>query len=361
MKNWHSYKNILIIRADNMGDLIMSTPALRALKETYNYNITVLTSKMGSVIAKHVDYIDDCIVYDAPWMKNISANNIVEKTNDILDVLKKRNFDAAIIFTVYSQSPLPAAMLALLAGIPERLAYCRENPYNLLTQWIPDKEPYTFIQHQVKRDLKLTEHIGAFSKNIKLSLNYSFQSWKKAKAKLAGIGIDTAIPFIIFHPGVSDEKRQYPIDLWIQTIRLFAKRFSYNILITGNKTEKNLADEIKDNTSAFSIADLLRIDEFIALVDKALGVVTVNTGTVHIAAAMQTPVVVLYAQTNPQHTPWNVPNVVLPFSINKHLQSKNEVVQYVNDKLYSSVITYPMPAQIISSFKMLLNEDIPVS
>src|SRR5690606_22825058 len=79
----------------------------------------------------------------------------------LVDQLKQYRFDGCVIFTVYSQNPLPAAMLAWMAGIPLRLAYCRENPYQLLSHWVPDDEPYSQIRHQVVRDLELVKHIGA--------------------------------------------------------------------------------------------------------------------------------------------------------------------------------------------------------
>mgnify|MGYP003350186482 CR=1 FL=1 len=62
---------------------------------------------------------------------------------------------AAVIFTVYSQNPLPAALFATWAGIPLRLAYCRENPYALLTDWVPEPEPESFIRHEVQRQIDL--------------------------------------------------------------------------------------------------------------------------------------------------------------------------------------------------------------
>ncbi len=60
------------------------------------------------------------------------------------------SFDAAVIFTVYSQNPLPAAFLCYLAGIPLRLAHCRENPYQFLTDWVKDTEPEQNVRHEVR-------------------------------------------------------------------------------------------------------------------------------------------------------------------------------------------------------------------
>ena len=71
-------------------------------------------------------------------------------------MLSARRFDAAVIFTVYSQSPLPAALLLLQAGVPLRLAHCRENPYGLLTQWGREREPaersWTTIRNRERQE-----------------------------------------------------------------------------------------------------------------------------------------------------------------------------------------------------------------
>ena len=160
MDSWKTCKHILCIRADNMGDVIMSSPAFRALKDTFDCRITLLTSSMGSLITSFIKEIDETIVFDLPWIKT-NNKTASEKCFALIEKLRIYHFDAAIIFTVYSQNPLPTALLAYMANIPLRLAYCRENPYALLTDWIPDKEPYSFIQHQVERDLNLVKQIGA--------------------------------------------------------------------------------------------------------------------------------------------------------------------------------------------------------
>ncbi len=83
-----------------MGDLIMSSPAIRALKQTFSSRITVLTSSMASGITPFIAEIDDVIVFDLPWVKakEAIAN---EEIFDLVTQLKKRKFDAAVIFTVF--------------------------------------------------------------------------------------------------------------------------------------------------------------------------------------------------------------------------------------------------------------------
>jgi ADP-heptose:LPS heptosyltransferase len=357
MTDWNDCKNILCIRADNMGDLIMSSPAIRALKETFACKITLLTSAMGNLIAPFIEEIDETIVADLPWIKTKKPQNEKELFS-LIKLIKSYEFDAAVIFTVYSQNPLPAAMLAFMAGIPRRLAYCRENPYHLLTDWVVEKEPYAFIQHQVTRDLNLVKMIQAETEDTHFKINFSASAKINAFKKLQNIGVDVQKDWLILHPGVSETKREYPEEEWIKTGQLLRDDSSFQILMTGAASEKKLCDKITDGigNSAFCLAGLLSIEELIALIDKAPLIISVNTGTVHIAAATQTPTIVLYALTNPQHTPWEVPSKVLFFSVNQDLRSKNEVVNYVSQKLMNEKTNIPSPETILKEAKKLLKE-----
>jgi ADP-heptose:LPS heptosyltransferase len=352
--DWSSCKNILVIRADNLGDLIMSSPAIRALKQTFGAKITVLTSQMATGIAKHIREIDEVITYDLPWVK---TNNAIAADSffDIVSVIKQKQFDAAVIFTVFSQNPLPAAMLAYLANISKRLAYCRENPYDLLTDWVPDKEPYDFIKHQVERDLELVATIGATTSDDRLSLNISEEAYPAAQTKMKEAGVDLSKPWLICHAPVSEAKRLFPIDIWIEVGKKLVVG-GYQLLFTGTKNEKQLTDQVASGVGnrAFSVAGLFSLEEFIAVIKHTPLVVTVNTGTVHIAAAVGTPTVVLYAATNPQHSPWKVPSKVLLYEVKEEMRSKNEVIQFLYREVYKGPISTPTADEIvIACFELL--------
>lgn len=352
---WSQCKHILCIRADNMGDLLMSSPAIRALKASFGCTITVLTSSMAAAIAPYIDGIDEVITYDLPWVKTNAAVN-TDAVYSIIEQLKARHFDAAVIFTVYSQSPLPAAMLAYLSHIPMRLAYCRENPYHLLTHWVPDKEPYTFIRHQVKRDLELVAGIGATTTNDKLSLHLPANGWQALQQKLAIDGVDCTKPWLICHAGVSEKKREYPEAYWVETAKQLIAGVQHQVLFTGAGSEKNITDRLQQEVGqeSFSLAGQLNLEEFMLLISRAPLLISVNTGPVHIAAATGTPVIVLYALTNPQHLPWKVAGKALLFDTPPALQSKNEVVKYVHKQLMYSGIPVPAPAEIIAAARELL-------
>jgi len=332
----------------------MSSPAIRALKETFHARITVLTSSMAAGVAQLIPEIDDVLICDFPWVKTSTSDD--RRFLELIPLLKERNFDLAVVFTVYSQNPLPAVMLTYLSGIPSRLAYCRENPYQLLTHWVPDKEPYTYIKHQVRRDLDLVAEIGAYPSTELLKIKEDKLAQEMVLRKLHSVGVSTQQPWLIFHAGVSEQKRAYPNHLWIETAITVINQMNYQILYTGSGKEKALTDQLAAETgqNSFSLGGLFALNEFAELIRKSSLVISVNTGTVHLAAATQTPVVVLYALSNPQHAPWKALGQILPFSVSATLESKNEVLKYVTSELLPRNKSVS-PADIIEVTEIILS------
>src|SRR5437868_2834395 len=106
---WEQAKKILGIRLDALGDVLMATPALRALKESRpGRQVTLLTSAAGAEAARLAPEVDDVLDYDAPWMKATSPRADFSPDLAMVERLRQARFDAAVIFTSYSQSPLPA-------------------------------------------------------------------------------------------------------------------------------------------------------------------------------------------------------------------------------------------------------------
>lgn len=349
------YRNVLCVRADNMGDVIMSSPAIRALKETFGSHITLLTSEAGVIITPYLNCIDDVIVADLPWVGvgGLYDTGLLNLANEI----RAMNFDAAIIFTVYSQSALPTAMLLYMAEIPVRAAYARENPYDLLTHWLADKEPYEYILHQVQRDLKLVSHLGARVENDHLLLDLHHSCEHLFYQKLYDLLPDLpGTSYIVLHPGVSEAKRQYPVSCWIEIGKMIIREYNMPVLISGSAKEIALAEAITEGigAQAICVAGVFTVGELICLVNQACGLVSVNTGTIHIAAATQTPTVVLYAQTNPQHTPWKCKHKILPFSVADHLKSNNAIISHVTAQYYSETLPIPNPDLVLDALRELV-------
>src|SRR5919199_5994421 len=164
---WRDIRRLLCVRLDSIGDVLMTTPAMRAFRQSLRCQVTLLTSAAGAAVAPFVPEIDDSIVFAAPWMKATGERPTHDA--EMIATLAAREFDAAVIFTVYSQNPLPAAYMCYLAGIPRRLAHCHENPYQLLTDWVPDPEPGAFVRHEVRRQLDLAAAVECRTADERLS------------------------------------------------------------------------------------------------------------------------------------------------------------------------------------------------
>jgi ADP-heptose:LPS heptosyltransferase len=354
---WKSCKKILVIRPDNMGDLLMSAPAIRALSESFKCDITLLTSTMALEASSLLPWITEVICYDLPWIKTVNAL-APDAFSDVIAAIRSRDFDGCILFNVSSQNPAPSVMVAFMAGIPLRAAYCRENLYGLLTHWLPDPEPYFEIQHQVARDLKLCSFIGANTSDQRIRISIQENA---ATPKLKDFGLKKD-GFFIFHVGVSEEKRRFPEKEWIKLAKLVASKYGLPILLSGNSKERdtiaNIATEI--GKDAISLAGLFNLKELTACIAMARAMVSVNTGPMHLAAAAGTPVLALYAKTNPQHSPWMVPCRIIEFDVPKSLQSSNQVLRFQSEKAYPLPAALPGAKKILEVFEDLLTETASV-
>ncbi|MFB2834891.1 lipopolysaccharide heptosyltransferase II [Floridanema evergladense] len=312
--NWNEAKNILCVRLDAIGDVLMTTPAIRALKESLpGRRITLLTSPSGKEIASLIPEINDVIVYDAPWMKAtaLMANSSPEFA--MVERLRQSKFDAAVIFTVFSQNPLPSAFLCYLADIPLRLAHCHENPYQLLTNWVLDPEPSNGIRHEVQRQIDLVTTVGCSTNNQRISLQVPEAARYRIFNILKSLDINLEKPWVVIHPGATAASRRYPPEGFAEVARSLILDRNFQVLLTGTEPERQLIETIQKaiNVTSYSLVGCLNLTEMAALIQLSPLLISNNTGPVHIAAAVGTPVVDLYALTNPQHTPWAVPNRVL--------------------------------------------------
>jgi lipopolysaccharide heptosyltransferase II len=302
---WGAVRKLLCVRLDSIGDVLMTTPAIRACKESFDCRTVLLTSAAGMAAARLVPEIDAAIPFAAPWMKPLAA----PRDEPILQRLRDERFDAAVIFTVFSQSALPAAYLCYLAGIPLRLAHCRENPYALLTDWVPDPEPASGVRHEVQRQLDLVASVGAHTANRRLSLAVPETARDTVRSLLAGL----KRPLVVIHPGATAASRRYPPAQFARAADLVIEETGGQAIFTGDVAEADLVRSVQERMAHRSHSMVGRLDlaQLGALIGEADLLICNNTGPAHMAAALGTPVVDLYALTNPQHTPWQVASRVL--------------------------------------------------
>ena len=319
---WRNAANVLCVRLDSLGDVLMCTPAMRAIKQSRpGRRLTLLTSGSGASAAPFIPELDAVLAYPAPWMKGNpgppgnsgNSGNAAERGAAMIALLASYRFDAAVIFTSFSQSALPAALMCHLAGIPARLAHCRENPYQMLSDWVVESEPEQIVRHEVQRQLDLVASVDWHASCSRLSFSVPALAMRAVQANLAQHGIGARQPFILLHPGASAPSRRYPPALWAQVIMQLAQRTAWPLVLTGEAREAALIEEIRSasGVAVLSLAGQLDLGQLGAAIKLASVVVSNNTGPAHMAAALGTPLVDLYALTNPQHTPWQVDSRLL--------------------------------------------------
>jgi lipopolysaccharide heptosyltransferase II len=306
---WNYAVNVLAVRLDALGDVLMTGPALRAVKESApGRRVTLLTSPAGAEAARLLPGLDEVIVYEAPWMKATPRRLDSRAETEMLARLRAAHFDAAVIFTVYTQNPLPAALLCQLAEIPRRLAHCRENPYQLLTHWVPEREPDQLLRHEVQRQLDLVAEVGCFTNDARLAIHVPARALRWARRMLRILGLPENGRWALAHPGASASSRRYPPERFASAASQLAREHDCPVLLTGGPGDREVVDEVRGAILGESQAVVgnISVAQLAALLRLAPVVITNNTGPAHLAAAVGTPVVDLYALTNPQHTPWGV-------------------------------------------------------
>jgi ADP-heptose:LPS heptosyltransferase len=166
--------------------------------------------------------------------------------------------------------------------------------------------------------------------------------------------IDPLGSWVVVHPGASAPSRRFRAEGFAEVARSLLLEFGVYTVFTGLRNEKRLVERIQAmmDVPSFSLVGKLNLAELAALLQRAPLLISNNSGPVHIAAAVGTPVVDLYALTNPQHTPWGVPHRVLNHDVpckfcyksicpEKHhnclsLVSSREVIQAAIDLLETS-------------------------
>ena len=310
---WDSARRVLCVRLDAAGDVLMTEPALRALASSLpGRRLTLLTSSSGSQAARLIPYLDHILVHEVPWMKSGPTDSARVDDLALVERLRAQRFDGAVIFTVYTQSALPAALMCTLADVPLRAAHCRENPYRLLTDWVRETEPDIRLRHEVRRQLDLVSALGCGIADDRLSVAIGAAAFLTVD-RLLSERIDARKRWIVMHPGASAASRRYPIDAFAAAAARLSRDFDCQIVWTGSQEEASLVAEAQKAMlePSHSLVGRLSFEEFAALIARAPLLISNNTSAAHLASAVSTPVVNLYALTNPQHTPWRVPSRIL--------------------------------------------------
>jgi ADP-heptose:LPS heptosyltransferase len=169
------------------------------------------------------------------------------------------------------------------------------------------------MRHEVERQLALVAAVGFRPPDDRLAFALSEADRAGAGQRLRAAGLTAGAAYFVIHPGASAPSRRYPADAFGRAADAIAGSSGATAVFTGADDERSLVEAARGcmTRPSVSLAGSLALGELAAVIEGSCLLVANNSGPVHIAAAVGTPVVDLYALTNPQHTPWKVPSRVL--------------------------------------------------
>ena len=289
--------NILLIQLKRIGDLILTTPAISALREKFpEARLTLVTSREGAALAPAIIGIDRTLVV----RRNLSD------AGDFFSVAS-RKFDYCIDFTRNDRS----AFLAFLSRAEKRVVSYRVTRTSKFRRGAYNE----FVQrrmrdmHTIDYNLSLLEPLGIHNLSPPVQLNLPAAAFAKASTLRRQAKIDD--PFIVFHPGSARTEKFWQTDRWADVISHATAHEEVDAVLTGGTSalEKAHLAEIESKLPrpqnfSRSIVDLsgkMDLLTLAALIAQARLVVTIDTASMHLAAATRTPQVVLFGPTNPFH------------------------------------------------------------
>lgn len=311
LPEWRDVRRLLVMRPDNIGDVVIASATLRAIREAWpDAHITLLASGAGAQVAPMLPWIDDLIVARAVWQDIGGLPFDPARESAFIAELAARSFDAAILLTSFSQSPHAPAAACLLAGIPLRLGESLEDGAGLITH--TPATPTPIAAHQAERNLRLIEAIGVRVTDRDLSLVIGLDAHATAQAwrDQAKVG-----EYIVLAPFASCSARTYPPDRAALAARAIAERHGLHVVLCGGPNDRARAVPLLDLLGPVGrdAVDATDIATYAALIDAAALVVTSNTSALHLADTCRTPVLVGYSGTEleSQWTPRVAPHRLL--------------------------------------------------
>jgi ADP-heptose:LPS heptosyltransferase len=287
-------RRVLVVRADNIGDVVTTTPALRALRAAApDARIELLASPVGAAVAAMIPELDGVVAVSASWQQLPGAGDDPAAERELLERLTARRYDLLLVLTSFSQSPWPVAHLGLLAGIGTRVVHSREFGGAVATHWVTPPPDTT---HQVDRALHLLAAIGVPHRGRETSLRVPADA-ARAAAELAAERTSGA-RFAVLAPGASCAARRYPAERFAAAAAQLA-RAGLPVLVAGSAAEAPLVDRVVATAAHPGVTPVppVPLPVFTALLAGAAVAVTNNSGGMHLADAVRTPVAVTYAGT----------------------------------------------------------------
>ncbi|WBQ08306.1 glycosyltransferase family 9 protein [Kribbella sp. CA-293567] len=288
-------RSVLITRLDNDGDVLLAGPAIRAVAATDR--VVLLVAPSGEQAARLLPGVHDLLVWDCPWTGFDPSPVDRRSVDTLVDALSLSHLAAAFVLTSYHQSSLPMALLLRMAGIGYVAAASEDYPGSLL-----DLRHRPEPLHEAQRSLSLVRAAG-----------YELPDGDDGRLLVKRTSAD-CVPdgsYVVVHPGASVAARAAGPRRLAEMVQALSAD-GHQVVVTGSNSERALT-RVVAGSNGIDLGGRTDYEQLAAVLRAASCVVVGNTGPAHLAAAVGTPVVSLFAPVVPAQSwaPWRVPYVLL--------------------------------------------------
>ncbi|MGP4050540.1 glycosyltransferase family 9 protein [Streptomyces sp. 2A115] len=286
----------LVARLDSFGDVLLAGPAVRAVAARADH-VTLFCGPRGAPAARMLPGVDDILVWDAPWAGFQPPPVDRAQIDQLVDAI---DADTALILTSYHQSPLPTALLLRLAGVRHLAADSEDYPGALLDVR-HRRAPHA---HEAEAALDLAAAAG-------FPLPEDDDGCLRVRPAPLTDHLTGGGPYVVVHPGASARARMWSPGRSAEAVRLLADA-GHRPVVTGGADERALTAFVAGDTG-LDLGGHTGPAQLAGVLAGAAVVVTPNSAPAHLAAAVGTPVVSLFAPVVPAERwrPYGVPYVLL--------------------------------------------------
>lgn len=281
-------KRILLIRLEHVGDVLLTTPAFRALRKRFpKARIDVLVRDFTAEIAKKNPHVDNVIVWNAPWLSNLGTKSPRSETKRVIAALRKNKYDLAIDFHGDPRNILLARKVArYTVGFG-----CRGFGF-----LINKKVPYGH-GHVIDRNLSLARALGASVSNKAMELPLTAADETFAANALKGV-----IKAVCIAPGSGREEKNWIPEHWAAVADALIEKNNATVVFTGSKRDAAIVQDIvsamKHANKTINLCGKTTLTQLAAVLKRCALVLSPDSGAMHIARAMKTPLIGLFTIEN---------------------------------------------------------------
>ncbi|MEH3139756.1 MAG: glycosyltransferase family 9 protein [Mycobacterium kyogaense] len=293
----------VVARLDSAGDVLITGPAIRAVADRHD-RVVMLAGPRGRAAAELLPGVDEIIDWQAPWVDFDSPDLTAAHADDLLKRLRDVAPERAYIFTSFHQSPLPLALLCRMADIGWVGAISVDYPGSLLD-----------LRHHVDDDIP--EPLRALS--LSQAAGCALPQGDTGGLRVTGVERTStslrrrigAGEYVVFHPGAAVPARRPGAGRSRAMVAALVTA-GHRVVVTGGPDETDLTAHVA-GAGAVDLGGATTLAQLAAVLAEARVVIAPNTAAAHLAAAVGTPVVSLFAPVVPaaQWAPYGVPVTIL--------------------------------------------------